>query len=75
MWKYIHGNNRELLMRNCAEGNILKEAGTAIREHSVYEYAGIIPGNSIERNARLFIGLALWIVKPCEFDFVFELGA
>ena len=47
---------------------ILKEAGTAILEHSVYEYAGIIPGNSIERNARLSVGLALWIVKTYEFD-------
>ena len=47
----------------------------AILEHSVYYYAGIIPGNSIERNARLFIGLALWIVKACEFDSVFELDA
>ena len=38
-------------------------------EHSIYEYAGNIPGNNIERNARLSIGLALWIVKACEFDF------
>ena len=28
-------------------GIVLKEAGTTILEHSVYEYAGIIPGNSI----------------------------
>ena len=54
---------------------ILEEAGTTILEHGVHEYAGIIPGNSIEWNTRLSIGLALWIVKACEFDFVFELDA
>ena len=56
-------------MWNCTKGNILKEAGMAILEHSVYKYAGIIPGDSIVRNARLSVGLALWIVKACEFDF------
>jgi hypothetical protein len=35
----------------------------------------LYPGKSIERNARLPVGLALWIVKACEFDFVFKLGA
>ena len=32
---------------------ILKEAGTAILEYSVYEYAGIIPVKSIERNTKV----------------------
>ena len=62
-------------MWNCTQGHILKEASTAILEHSVYEYAGKIPGNGIERNTRLSVGLALWIVKACEFDCVFKLGA
>jgi hypothetical protein len=35
----ITGNNR------C--GIVLKKTGTAILEHNVYEYVGIIPGNSI----------------------------
>jgi hypothetical protein len=61
------GNNR------C--GIVLKEAGTAILKHNVYEYVGIIPGNNIEWNARLSVGLTLWIVKACEFDFEFKLGA
>jgi hypothetical protein len=54
---------------------MLKGANTTILEHYVYGYTRIIPGNNIEWNVWLYIGLVLWIVKACGFDFEFKLSA